>query len=201
MPLSQEVIGLTAAIIGIGGYVPYIISIFKGATQPNRATWIIWTVIGGLLAFSYMAEGNPESIWLPFAYFLGPFFVALLSFKYGYTTWTKLDTVCIVAGLASLIPWALSHDATFTLIINLIIDGSGALPTIVKTYQEPETEDAFSWVIFAVANTLQLFAISTWNITSLYPIYLFVLAGSIAILTCTDKWRKYWRARANRTAG
>lgn len=193
--MNQEVIGIIAATIGIAGYIPYIISIFQGKTLPNRATWIIWTFIGGLLAFSYMAEGNPESIWLPFAYFLGPFIVALLSIKYGYTTWTRLDTFCMVAATLSVIPWILSHDAAFTLIINLIIDSTGAVPTLVKTYREPETEDAFSWLIFFIANTLQLFAVSTWNLASLYPIYLFILAGSITTLTYAHKWRKYLAAR------
>lgn len=197
MQITQEFIGLAAGIIGIGGYIPYIISIFRGATQPNRATWIIWTVIGGLLAFSYMAEGNPESIWLPFGYFLGPFLVALLSFKYGYTTWTRLDTFCLVGAGLSLIPWVFANNPAYTLIINLLIDSIGAIPTIVKTYREPETEDANSWLVFFTANTLQLFAISTWNLSSLYPIYLFILAGTMITLTFFDKWRKYRAAQAS----
>lgn len=188
--MSQEVIGLIAGAIGIGGYIPYIISIFRGNTQPNRATWIIWTIIGGLLAFSYMAEGNPESIWLPFGYFVGPFMVAILSFRYGYNTWTRLDIYCLIAAGLSLIPWIFANSPALTLIINLFIDGSGALPTLVKTYREPETEDFSAWLVFFIANTLQLFAISTWNLASLYPIYLFFLAGSITVLTGLNKYRK-----------
>lgn len=187
---TQEIIGLIAGIIAISGYIPYIISIFRRTTQPNRATWIIWTIIGGLLAFSYMAGGNHESIWLPFGYFVGPFIVAILSFKYGYNQWTRLDTYCLIAAALSLIPWIYADSPSLTLLINLFIDGSGALPTIVKTYKEPETEDFFAWLVFFIANTLQLFAISTWNLSSLYPIYLFFLAGTITVLTFLDKWRK-----------
>jgi hypothetical protein len=182
-----EIIGILAGIIGIGGYIPYIISIFRGATKPNRATWIIWTIVGGLLAFSYMAEGDQNSIWLPLGYFVGPLFVACLSMKYGYAQWTRLDTFCIVAALISIIPWVLSKDATATLFINLAIDMTGALPTIIKTYQEPETEDFNSWLIFFVANTLQLFAISMWNFAAVYPVYLFLLAGTIFVFTLKGK--------------
>lgn len=178
--MSYEAIGIIAGILALGGYIPYIISILAGKTQPNRATWFIWTIVGGLLAFSYIAEANdPHSIWLPLGYFFGPLIVALLSLRYGYAQWTRLDTICIVAAVISIIPWVLSDNATFTLIINVLIDSTGAIPTLVKTFKEPETEDLTAWTIFFVANTLQLFAISVWSLPVIYPIYLFILAGAM----------------------
>jgi uncharacterized protein with PQ loop repeat len=182
-----EIIGIIAGILAIGGYIPYIISIIRGTTKPNRATWFIWTVVGGLLAFSYMAEGDQNSIWLPLGYFFGPLIAALLSLKYGYAHWTRLDTYCITAALLSIIPWILLEDATATLIINVAIDIFGALPTVVKTYYEPETEDLTAWSIFLVANTLQLFAISMWNIAAIYPIYLFILASTLVLFIVKGK--------------
>jgi len=186
----HEIIGIIAGILAIGGYIPYVISIFQGKTLPNRASWFIWTLVGGLLAFSYLAEGDQNTIWLPLGYFLGPLIVAILSLKYGYSTWTKLDTICVVAAIISIIPWILSKDATFTLIINVIIDMTGAIPTLYKTYFEPETEDLTAWIIFFIANTLQLVAIQMWNIAAIYPIYLFILAGSIVFFTLRDKIKK-----------
>lgn len=185
--MSYETIGIIAGVLAIGGYIPYIYSILAGKTQPNRATWFIWTIVGGLLAFSYIAEGDQHSIWLPLGYFVGPLMVALLSLRYGYAEWTKLDTVCIVAAAISVIPWIMSDNATLTLIINVIIDSTGAIPTLVKTFREPETEDLTAWLIFFVANTLQLFAISMWNLAALYPIYLFFLAGAMVAFIIKGK--------------
>lgn len=182
-----EIIGIIAGILAITGYIPYIISILRGTTKPNRATWFIWTIVGGLLAFSYIAEGDQNSIWLPLGYFFGPLIAALLSLKYGYAQWTRLDTYCIAAAILSIIPWVLSDNATATLIINVAIDIFGALPTVVKAYHEPETEDFTAWVIFFVANTLQLFAISMWNIAAIYPIYLFILAGTLVLFIVKGK--------------
>lgn len=187
-----EIVGVSAAIIGILGYIPYIISILKGDTRPNKASWFIWTVVGGLLAVSYLAEGNQTAIWLPLAYFICPLVIALLSFRYGYSAWTRIDTLCILAAALSLIPWMLSHNATLTLLINLLIDSAGAIPTIVKTYREPKTEDCTAWVLFLIANTLNLFAISTWNIADIYPIYLFVLASTMVALILKDKIKRGW---------
>lgn len=185
--MSYEMLGIIAGVIAIGGYIPYIYSILKGQTRPNRATWFIWTIVGGLLAFSYIAEGDQHSIWLPLGYFFGPFITAILSLRYGYAEWTKLDTICLVAAGISIIPWVLSDNATATLLINLLIDSIGSIPTLVKTYKEPETEDFIAWVIFFAANTLQLFAIEMWNLASLYPVYLFFLAGAMVAFILRGK--------------
>lgn len=185
-----ETIGIIAGILALVGYVPYIISILRGKTQPNKATWFIWTLVGGLLAFSYMAEGDQNTIWLPMGYFLGPLITAFLSLRYGYATWTKIDTICVVAAAISIIPWILSDNATLTLLINVLIDATGAIPTLIKTYHEPETEDLTAWIIFFIANTLQLIAISYWNLAAIYPIYLFLLAGGIVTLIVRDKLKK-----------
>jgi hypothetical protein len=188
--MSYETIGIIAGILALSGYIPYIYSIIAGKTRPNRATWFIWTIIGGLLAFSYLAEGDQNSIWLPIGYFLGPLIVAILSLRYGYAEWTRLDTICIVAAFISIVPWILSDNATITLLINLLIDSTGAIPTLVKTYREPETEDMTAWGIFFAANTIQLFAISMWNLAALYPIYLFFLAGTMVLFILKGKFSK-----------
>ena len=186
----QEVVGITAGIIGILGYIPYIISILKGQTKPNRATWFIWTLVGGLLFFSYMAAGDKEAMWLPLGYFIGPFITALLSIRYGYAVWTRVDTVCVAAALLSIIPWIWADSPTATLVINVLIDSAGAIPTLVKTHKEPDTEDFTAWLIFFIANTLNLFALTSFNLSVLYPVYLFILAGWITVLTFLDKVKR-----------
>ncbi len=188
--MSYATLGIIAGIIAVIGYIPYIYSILAGKTKPNRATWFIWTLVGGLLAFSYHAEGDIGSIWLPYAYFICPLITALLSLRYGYAEWTRLDTFCIVVAILSIIPWVFADSPGTTLIINLLIDSTGALPTLVKTFREPETEDLTAWLIFFVANTLQLFAIEMWNIAGLYPIYLFLLAGSMVLFILKGKFTK-----------
>ena len=186
---NAEILGYTAGILALSGYIPYIYSILKGKTRPDRATWFIWSLVGGLLAFSYIAEGNSHTIWLPLGYFFGPLITAVLSIRYGYAKWSRLDTACVTFALISIIPWILSKDATYTLIINVLIDIAGAIPTLVKTFKEPETEDLTAWSIFFGANTLQLVAITHWNIAAIYPIYLFVLATSMVVFILRGKIR------------
>ncbi|OGT55391.1 MAG: hypothetical protein A3F14_01780 [Gammaproteobacteria bacterium RIFCSPHIGHO2_12_FULL_43_28] len=190
MEQIQEMLGITAGVLALVGYIPYIISILRGKTRPNRATWLIWTVIGGLLAFSYIAEGDFHTIWLPLGYFLGPFITVLLSIRYGYAIWTRLDTFCIIAAAVSIIPWLLSHDAIMTLLINVAIDSTGAIPTLVKTFKEPDTEDFTAWTIFFIANTIEVIAVSNWNLAIVYPLYLFLLAGTMVAFILRGKLKR-----------
>ena len=185
----HETIGIIAGILALLGYIPYIISILSGKTRPNKATWVIWSIVGALLSFSFLAEGDKNAIWLPLGYFLGPLIIAVLSLRYGYSVWSKLDKICIIASIISILPWVVLKDATLTLLINVLIDSTGAVPTIVKSYREPKTEDFSAWLIFFIANTTQLFAISDWNTAAVYPIYLFLLAGTIVVLLLKDKIR------------
>jgi len=46
----KVVLGLIAGIIAFLAYVVYIISIFRGGSKPNRATWWIWAFMGLILA-------------------------------------------------------------------------------------------------------------------------------------------------------
>lgn len=182
-----EAAGIVAGILSLGGYIPYVYETIKGQTKPNKATWMIWSLVGGLLAFSYLTEQGLNSSWLPLGYFIGPLIVAILSFKYGYNSWSKLDIICIVAAVMSVIPWLLSDNAIFTLVINVLIDSAGAIPTLIKTYSEPETEDFKAWFIFFIANSIQLFVVSTMNYAILYPIYLFILAALMVIFILKGK--------------
>lgn len=185
-----QTLGIVAGVLGLGGYIPYIISVLRGKTRPERATWFIWTLVGGLLAISYLYSGDRNTIWLPLGYFFGPFIVAILSIWYGYSTWSKLDTFCVTAALISIVPWILSSNPIFTLLLNVAIDATGAIPTVIKTYHEPETEDLTAWIVFFIANTIQVAAIQEWNFAATYPIYLFALALIMVLFIVKGKFKR-----------
>src|SRR5258708_6654683 len=109
-----EIAGIIAGILSLVGYVPYVFETIKGTTRPNQATWIIWTIVGGLLAFSYCAKQGLSSSWLPLGYFIGPLIVALLTLRYGYARWSKLDIGCLIAAILSIIPWFFSNNSSYT---------------------------------------------------------------------------------------
>lgn len=183
--LEQSVIGLVAGIIGFLGFVPYILDTISRRTRPNRATWIIWAVLGIIIAASYYASGARDTAWTPIAYALGIFFVMALSFRYGEDGWTRIDKACLICAATGLLLWWLTDNPLLTLYLMIFVDAAGAVPTIRKTYEKPESESRVAWAMFLAGNTLNLFAVGEWTAAiASYPVYLFVLDIIMIALAC-----------------
>ncbi len=184
MPITgQEWIGAIAGIVSLLGCIPYWRAILQGKTRPNRATWWIWLVVGIMIMLSYRAAGATTTLWVPVTYVVGPFVTSLLAIKFGEGGWTKFDRTCLLISLASIGLWSVSKSSELTLIINIGIDFLGALPTIRKSTIDPDSENLPTWSIFTVANALNLLAIDRWSWqVMVYPIYMFVLCGTICWL-------------------
>ncbi|MCC0177363.1 hypothetical protein I4641_10285 [Waterburya agarophytonicola K14] len=187
--MSLTLIGIIAGFVGLLGYLPYIITTLQGKTKPNRATWWVWGLLGIIQIISYYySESNFDSaIWLLACYTLCQIIMAVLSIKFGEGGWDKLDKFCFFGVILSVILWQLFNSASIALLFTIIIDMFGAVPTVVKSYYEPEKESSFSWTIFLIANSLNLVAIGSWSLRSIYPFYLFCLSLTLTILLHRSK--------------
>ena len=131
----KAVLGLIAGVIALLAYVIYVISIFKGGSKPNRATWWIWAFMGLVLALSYHFSGASNTIWVPYVEFLGPFSIAILSIKYGEGGLdNKTDLICLFGAVISIILWIIFNNPVIALVTNLAIDSFAIVPTIKKSY-------------------------------------------------------------------
>jgi hypothetical protein len=175
--------GAIAGATTLLGFVPYWMSIVGGKTQPNRATWVIWSIVGVILSSSYWAAGARGTIWVPLSYVIGPIVTSLLGIRWGVGGWTKFDRRCLMGTAVSLVLWILLKSPLVALGLNLLIDFLGALPTIAKTTRDPEGEDRLAWLLFAIGNGFNLLAIEQWTwAIAAYPVYLFVLCVWMIVL-------------------
>lgn len=183
MPDIYAVAGKVAGVLSLAAYVPYIISILRGQTLPNRVSWWIWTVAGFMLGASYYASGANHTIWVPVAYVVGPFIVAVLSIKYGQGGWNRFDQTCLVGAVISITLWWLLGSALVGLVVMLVFDFMGVLPTARKSYYEPESEDRLAWAISLAGSTANLFAVEIWVFAiAVYPVYMVVTNGMLTAL-------------------
>jgi hypothetical protein len=175
-----SIIGAIAGVCSLAGFIPYWWAIWQGRTRPNRATWWIWLVVGIIIAASYRAVGASATIWVPLSYVVGPFVTSLLGIKFGQGGWTRFDRFCLLTAALSLVLWRVSSSPDLALAINIGIDVLGALPTIRKSLSDPYTEDLLAWLLFFVANTLNVVAIERWNWqVAIYPVYMFCITSTI----------------------
>ncbi len=184
-------IGLISGTISFCAYTLYIYSILSGVTRPSRSTWWILTLVGTLILWSSHALGAEENFWIQLSYVVGPLIISILSLRYGEgTKLTSLDMLCFAGACLSGILWIIFNSPTTGLIGSIIVDLIGLLPTIKKSYAEPEAESPNAWLIETIASTLNLLAVSSWfslvHKDWIYALYLFAVNGLITVLL----WRK-----------
>jgi hypothetical protein len=190
IPLLRQVIGITAGVIVLVAYLPYNLAMIQGKTRANRASWWIWTVLGVILGAGTYAAGARAAIWVPVSFIIGPLVTAIVALRYGEGGWTPFDRACLLGSAASLVLWRLSNSPLWALILNIVIDVLGALPTIKKSISRPESENRLTWTTFFFANSLNLLAVESWTLLAvLYPLYLCVMTGLFSVLL----WRPHIR--------
>lgn len=192
----HAVVGLVAGALSFLAFVPYVVSTLKGKNRPNRATWIIWTAVGVSLLASYAAAGARETVWVSAANLLAFIFVLVLSVKYGVGGWTSLDVACLIGAALGFLLWWWFDSPLPTLYSGLFIDFVGAVPTLVKAWKEPESESLTAWVLFCVANALNLFAIKMWSVVvASYPVYMVFITLLLVVILMAR------RGASHRSAG
>jgi hypothetical protein len=174
-------LGIIAGCISVLAFCPYLISILKGKTKPNRVTWWIWSLLGVLLFYSYRASGATDTLWVPLSYMITPLITALLSIKYGVGGWTKFDLMCLFAAATSTLVWFVSGSPSTAVLLYLCIDLFGILPTIRKTFFYPEQEDKLAWLLMVIANALNIAAAGKFEFSIIvYPLYM-LLCGCVIL--------------------
>ncbi|OGE84246.1 MAG: hypothetical protein A3B23_00430 [Candidatus Colwellbacteria bacterium RIFCSPLOWO2_01_FULL_48_10] len=191
-PDFRRYVGILAGVLTIIEFVPYIYSIVKGKTKPERASWSIWALVTAIGLASFYSSGARETIWMLVAYVAATITVSLLSIRYGVGGWTKFDRYIIFSCALCLVVWWLTGSPLIALAMTITIDALAALPTIRKTYYHPESEDRLAWVISLSAGGLNLLAVEKWDFAhASYPIYLFIMIGIVTELILRPRHRRH----------
>lgn len=186
-----QVFGYISAFLSIIMVVPYIRDIFLLKTKPERASWFIWTVLGFIAFFSQLAKGAVDSLWLTAGQTLAVLVIAILSIKYGTGGFTKRDIISLFFAGVGLVLWVITHDAAYALILVIVVDSIGSLLTLLKSYEDPESETAMTWILSGTSGIFGALAVGVFNpILLAYPIYIVVANYSIVISLLIGKFVK-----------
>lgn len=168
-----EIFGYISAILSILSIVPYIRDILLLKTKPERASWLIWTVLGFIAFFSQLAKGATDSLWLTGGQTLAVLIIFLLSIKFGAGGLEKRDIKALVAAGIGLIIWSITKEAMWALLIVITIDCMGTLLTAIKSYEDPESETFSTWVIWGTSGIFGALAVGAFSpILLAYPLYI-----------------------------
>lgn len=164
--------GYISGILILLSFVPYIRDIFKHKTNPQRASWLIWSVLGAIAFASQLAKGATDSLWFTALQELGDLSVFVLSIKYGVGGFAKRDVLTLIGAGISLILWYVTSEPAVALFLIIFIDGLGGVLTMIKSYEHPKTETALLYVLTGLSAFFACLAVGSFNFVLLaFPLY------------------------------
>lgn len=177
-----EIIGLISGLLAVVAASPYIRDIVRKTTKPERASWLIWTVLGGIAFFSQLAKGATNSLWMTGISTLCVLTVFLLSLKHGEGGLVKRDIAALSFAFVGLVLWYFTKDALVALIIVILVDLSGSILTITKSYNEPETETLSTWVLASISGLFGALSVGSFDwVLLMYPGYILLANAAVTI--------------------
>lgn len=177
-----QMLGLLSGLLAASAYVPYIISILRGRTKPERASWLIWAVLAAIAFFSQLDKGATFSLWLVVFDSLGTFVILALSIKRGVGGFARRDKIALLIAALGLLVWYFTNEALYALLLVILVDATAQTLTTLKAFKDPHSESPVAWSLGSLAGLAATFSVGSFNIPVLaYPIYIF-LANASAVL-------------------
>lgn len=187
----EQLFGLLTSIALLIGFTPYLIDIFRGKTKPERTTWFLWSVLGTIAFFSLWAEGATWSLILPGLDTLIVITIFVLSIPYGVGGLIKRDIISLVIALFGLLLWLITKEPLVALVVTLGVDSIGAMLTVIKTYEMPESETLFAWCMAVVAGIFGALSVGEWAPSLLlYPAYIIAANAAVAATILLGRKRR-----------
>lgn len=173
------------ALILLLGSIQYFIETLQGKVKPNRVTWFLWS-LAPLIAFSAQIQqgvGIQSLLTLMYGLFPAIIFIASFVNKEAYWQITRFDIFCGSLSVVGLILWQITQVGNIAIIFSIAADGLAALPTFVKSYRAPETENYMPYLASSISAAITLLTIKSWSFAEYsFPLYIFVAMLAIATL-------------------
>lgn len=167
----EETTAIIAAILAIVGNVPYLYDIVKKRVTPHPYTWFVWSIVSCIIFFGQIAKGAGIGALPTAASEIFTIIIFLFSLQYGFKHIKKLDTFFLIVALLGIIPWIMTKDPTYSVIIAVCIDLVAFLPTIRKTFIHPNTETPMLYSMNVLRHILMLISLKAYNVaTALHSI-------------------------------
>jgi hypothetical protein len=172
-PLIKTILGSLAIVIGLIGFIPYYRDIFAGKTKPHAFSWLVWSVMVGIAFAGQVVEGGGAGAWVTGTTSLATFSIFLIALKKGERNITVTDWVSLCGAVVALMIWKLTSEPLYALLLVIVIDSLGYVPTIRKSYHKPHEETLVTYFLAGFKYVFALLALDNYTlVTWLFPAFL-----------------------------
>ncbi|HEU0117584.1 MAG TPA: hypothetical protein VFR09_03025 [Alphaproteobacteria bacterium] len=179
---EKEYLGLLSIFLSLIGYGVYIRSIIRKVTKPHAFSWIIWSVLMGIVFFAQMSRGGGAGAWVTGASALMCCIISAGAIVRGEKNITRGDWLAFVGAALAIPVWYVTHDPLWAVVLSTCIDAMAYYPTFRKSWHKPFEENFVTYSMDTVKWTVALFALESYSPTTLiYP--LFLMMANIALVS------------------
>jgi len=169
-----------STVIALVCYLPLCIQIYKGTSEQNLATWILWGLLDVVISVSViLQDGN---YLLPVAYTVGNFITVAFIVRTKKVSWTWFETSISTLVVVCIVVWVLvgSRGATIASTVAMTLAG---FPQMVETWRKPKSSPSLIYCGYFTANVFSLIGAKAWTVEDrLYPFYAVLFCAIIVLI-------------------
>jgi hypothetical protein len=189
------------ATLGAVGSLVYVWDTLRGTTQPNRVTWLLWA-FAPLLAFAVeLHSGIGLRALTTFIIGFMPLLVFIASFHNPAAIWKirRLDYACGAMSLVGTAVWLATQNGVVAIVAAIAADFTAGIPTLIKSWSNPESETVLSYVGAALNSGILLLTVDHWTTeVAAFPLFILCVASVQVVLVGFKPGPRVRAARARR---
>ncbi len=176
---------ILGTILTLYGGLIYFLDTLKGKTKPNRVSWFIWSLAPLVAFYAEIRQGVGLQSLFTFIVGFVPLMVFIASFLNKKSIWKigSLDVVCGVLSVFGIILWQITKEVNIAIALSIVADAIACIPTIIKSYHFPETENYQAYFMSFIAGCITLLTIKVWSFEQYgFPLYILAVSLILTIL-------------------
>ncbi len=194
--LIKIIATVTATIIAIVAYIPYLIDMLRGKNQPHLYTWISIFLITTVIAYIQVIGGAGIGA-IPTILGAGINGIILFyCFKYGTKDVVFTDKICLAISVIGFFSYLLLQgQPIIALAIVTIAEIISFIPTFRKTWNNPYSESLPSYYLLILKLSLILVALEAYNLLTVSYSVLWISVFIVFLMSVYYRRTKYKGSR------
>jgi hypothetical protein len=183
--IAPEYIVIAGGAVNVAGTSFRVWETLRGRNQPNRVTWILWSLAPLIATAAALSDGAGWGALPVFVAGFCPLMVVVASFvnKKAYWKLTFFDFFCGAVSLLAMALWRITDNPDYATLFAIISDGLASVPTIRKTWTHPWSETGPAYVACLVNALCSYVAVSSYSFSQIgFATYLVALMVVLLVL-------------------
>ena len=166
----KDVAAAVAIVLVFINYIPYVRNIIRGKTHPHIYSWFLWTLITLIVFALQVSDHAGPGAFVTLAAGMFSLTVLILGFRLGKKNITRSDTAILIITFIAIGLWIFAKQPALSAILVTFADLLAFIPTIRKSWHQPNTETLFLYAMNTLRFVLVLYALQNYTIpTALNP--------------------------------